>query len=137
MARYLIVAHQTAESPELRTAIRDIATRDADAVFTLVVPATPVTHLIGWTGGESAAVALEAGQRASERWEADGIEVEEVVVGDANPVYAVADAFNLGKWDEVVVSTLAAGASRWLKMDVVSRIEREVDVPVTHVAAAG
>jgi hypothetical protein len=137
MARYLIVAHQTAESPELRTAIRDIARRDADAALTLVVPATPVTHLVGWTGGESAAVAREAGQRARARWEADGIAVEEVVVGDANPVYAVADAFNRGTWDEVIVSTLAAGASRWLKMDVVSRIEREVSVPVTHVAAAG
>jgi hypothetical protein len=137
MARYLIVAHQTAESPELRTAIRDIAGRDADAALTLVVPATPVTHLVGWTGGESAAVAWEAGQRARARWEADGIEVEEVVVGDANPLYAVADAFNRGTWDEVIVSTLPAGASRWLKMDVVSRIEREVSVPVTHVAAAG
>jgi hypothetical protein len=137
MARYLIVAHQTAESAELRTALRDITEQDPEATFTLVIPATPVTHLIGWTGGESAAVARDAGERARARWEADGVMVEDVVVGDANPVYAVADLFNQDRWDQVIVSTLAAGVSRWLNLDVVSRIGREVDVPVTHVAAAG
>jgi len=137
MARYLIVAHQTAESAELRTALRDITQRDAEATFTLLIPATPVNHLIGWTGGESVAVARDVGERARARWEADGVAVEDVVVGDANPVYAVADLFNQDKWDAVVVSTLAAGVSRWLNLDVVSRIEREVDVPVTHIATAG
>jgi hypothetical protein len=34
-----------------------------------------------------------------------------------------------------VVSTLTTGASRWVKMDVVSRLMRELTVPVTHIAA--
>ncbi len=136
MARYLIVAHQTADSAELRAALGDLVRRDPEAKFALVVPATPVEHLAGWTHGESEAVAREAGERARRLLDSDGIQLEEVTVGDPNPVYAVADAFNQNRWDEVIVSTLSTGASRWLKLDVVSRIEREVEVPVAHVPAA-
>jgi hypothetical protein len=137
MARYLIVAHQTAVSPELRDALRDRVRKDPDAVFALVVPATPVEHLAAWTRGESSAVAQEAGEQALERLAADGIDIGELAVGDPNPVYAVADAFNRGRWDEVIVSTLPVRVSRWVKRDVVSRIAREVEVPVTHVIAGG
>lgn len=136
MARYLIVAHQTASSPELRGFVRDIAVRDQEAVFTLLVPATPPSDMLTWTDGIASAVAQETGDKAKERFDADGVRMTEVIVGDANPVYAVADAFNQDSWDQVIVSTLGIGASRWLKQDVVSRLEREVTVPVTHVAAA-
>lgn len=136
MTRYLVVAHQTASSSELRGFVRDIAARDSEAVFTLLVPATPPSHLLTWTDGIAATVAQEAGDAAKERLEADGVQVGEVIVGDANPVYAVGDAFNQDSWDQVIVSTLGTRASRWLKQDVVSRLEREVNVPVTHVAAA-
>jgi hypothetical protein len=135
MTRYLIVAHQTADSPELVEAVRAIRGSNPDAEFGLVVPATPVAHLGRWTQGESRTIAAEAGERARARLAAEGVELSEVTVGDPNPVYAVADAFNREPWDHVVVSTLAAGASRWLKMDVVSRMTRELAVPVTHIAA--
>lgn len=135
MVRYLIVAHQTADSDELVSALRALAGRHPDASFTLLVPATPVEHLAAWTHGESAGAARAAGERARERLRSAGIDVEDVMVGDANPVYAVADAFNRDTWDEVIVSTLPVGASRWLNLDVVSRIQREVNVPVTHVLA--
>lgn len=136
MARYLVVAHQTAGGPELRAALRDLMQRDPDAEFSLLVPATPVEHLAAWTRGESRAVARDAGERAREALAADGIEVRGIEVGDPNPVYAVADAFNRGeRWDEVIISTLPVGASRWVNLDVVSRIEREVEVPVVHVEA--
>lgn len=134
MIRYLIVAHQTADSPQLVEAVAGIRNSQPDAEFGLVVPATPVAHLAAWTQGESRTVAAQAGERARARMAAEGIELTEVSVGDANPVYAVADAFNRGGWDHVVVSTLAAGASRWVRMDVVSRLRRELAVPVTHVA---
>lgn len=38
---------------------------------------------------------------------------------------------------EVIVSTLPAGISRWLKLDLASRIARMSDVPVTTVEAGG
>lgn len=135
MTRYLIVAHQTADSPQLLEAIREIRRSQPDAEFGLVVPATPVAHLGRWTQGESRTVAAEAGERARARMAAEGVKLSEVSVGDANPVYAVADALNRRPWDHVVVSTLATGASRWVKMDVVSRLMRELTVPVTHIAA--
>jgi hypothetical protein len=35
----------------------------------------------------------------------------------------------------MVLSTLPPGVSRWLGMDLVSRVERAVDLPVTHIIA--
>lgn len=133
MTRYLIVAHQTADSPELVETVKAIHRREPDAEFALVVPATHVSHLGSWTHGEARTVAAEAGERAAQRFAEVGIELSEVSVGDANPVYAVTDAFNRSRWDHVIVSTLPLKASRWVRMDVMSRLERELSVPVTHV----
>ncbi len=135
MTRYLIVAHQTADSPQLLETVADIRRNDADAEFGLVVPATHVAHLGRWTQGESTTVAAEAGERARKQLAAQGVELVEVTVGDANPVYAVTDAFNRQDWDHILISTLPSGASRWVKMDVVSRLTRELNVPVTHIEA--
>lgn len=135
MTRYLIVAHQTADSPQLVEAVKGIQRTEPDAEFGLLVPATPVNHLASWTRGEAESAAAEAGERARNRMAREGIGLREVFVGDANPVYAVGDVFNRSPWDHVLVSTLAPGVSRWVKMDVVSRLSRELPVPVTHVAA--
>lgn len=135
MARYLVVAHQTAKSPELRRSVQEIAAHDGNAVFTLLVPATPPDRLLTWTDGQAAAIAATVGEEARQRWEADGLVVDQVLVGDANPIYAVGDAFSDGQWDRVVVSTFPVGVSRWLRQDVVHRLERESPVPVTHVVA--
>ena len=46
MARYLVVAHQTVTSPELVKQVRVLREQDKDAEFVLLVPATPVRHLL-------------------------------------------------------------------------------------------
>jgi len=46
MSQYLVVAHQTATSPELLQRLTDIAADDPQAAFTLLVPATPVVQLL-------------------------------------------------------------------------------------------
>ena len=46
MGLYLVVAHQTAASPELLEAVRKVMARELEAEFVLLVPATPVTHLL-------------------------------------------------------------------------------------------
>src|SRR4029453_5433336 len=61
-------------------------------------------------------------------------------VGDANPVYAASTAlrnppFGDEDWAGTIVSPLPPGVSHWLGLDVVSRIKREFDIPVTHVVA--
>ena len=133
MARYLLVAHQTAESLKLRAAVRRMAADDREASFVLLIPATPVEHLAGWTEGEARTVAQMAEEWARQAFSADGIELEGVLVGDANPVFAVEDAFNESTYDQVIVSTLARKASRWLKMDVVSHLRKVLRVPVVHI----
>ena len=56
-------------------------------------------------------------------------------VGDPNPITAVERALEDESFDEVIVSTLPAGVSRWLRMDVSSRVARMTDAPVTTLVA--
>jgi hypothetical protein len=54
-------------------------------------------------------------------------------VGDADPVQAIGDAIRGGHVDEIILSTLPAGPSRWLRRDVPRKVERAFSLPVTHV----
>lgn len=56
-------------------------------------------------------------------------------VGDTDPVVAVEAVVQDRKFDEIIVSTLPAGISRWLRMDLSSRLARMTDAPVTTVEA--
>ena len=56
-------------------------------------------------------------------------------LGDPEPLMAIHDAINLGSYDEIIVSTLPLGVSRWLKLDLISKT-RALGLPVTHVQAA-
>ena len=58
-------------------------------------------------------------------------------VGHPDPVRAATQALEDGSFDEVIVSTLPERISRWLRMDVPSRISRTVRIPVTTVEARG
>jgi hypothetical protein len=53
-------------------------------------------------------------------------------VGDSEPLIAIEKAIHLGDYDEIIISTLPLGMSRWLKLDVVSKARR-LGLPVTHV----
>ena len=55
-------------------------------------------------------------------------------IGDAEPLMAIQDAINLNDYDEIIISTLPLGISRWLKLDLVSKA-KGLGLPVTHVAA--
>jgi hypothetical protein len=54
-------------------------------------------------------------------------------IGDSDPVQAVRDAIRGREVDEVIVSTLPRGISRWLGEDVPSRMSVAVSVPITVV----
>jgi hypothetical protein len=59
-------------------------------------------------------------------------------VGVADPVQATKAVLERrGAFDEIIVSTLPAGASRWVKRDVPHRIAGLTDVPVTTVEVKG
>jgi hypothetical protein len=129
MARILVVANKTAESPELLEALKGKGTEHQ---YVLVVPAS---------GGvlEKAAdpdAAREHTQphldAALEKFRGEGLNVEGSV-GDSDPVAAVQDAVNFGQFDEIVISTLPQRASKWLKLDLPSKAQRASGLPVTHI----
>jgi len=138
MAGYLLVAHQTAQSDELRAAAADLAREDPTAEFVLIVPATPVVNLLVWERGETHDVALRHAEAARERLESHGLRIVEAQPADADPVAAIEDELHAGgRFAAIVVSTLPPGRSRWLRMDVISRVRRSCPRHrVIHVAVA-
>jgi GABA permease len=119
----LVVANVTAASDELLAVLSERAAR-GPAQFMVLLPAT---------GGDSAG-ARRALDHALERMRAAGLEVTGTV-GDPDPVVAVHEQWDPRRYDEIVISTLPTGASRWLQIDLPHRIERICDVPVHHVVS--
>ena len=133
-AHVLVVAHQTAATSHLLDAVRERAQR-APARFHLVVPRQAhgmhkVVDPQDAGGDEAQQVLDEALPKLSE---AAGHRVTGSL-GDPEPLMAIHDAINLGSYDEIIVSTLPLGVSRWLKLDLISKT-RALGLPVTHVQA--
>lgn len=131
MRSYLIVANQTLTSESLREAIR---ARLADGPIRthVVVPLSPVGGRLTWDEHESRSVAEDRLEDVLARLREMGAEADGEV-GDRDPVMAVRDALRSREVDEVIVSTLPRGLSRWLGEDVPSRLRDSVRVPVTVV----
>ena len=58
------------------------------------------------------------------------------MIGDANPVRAIDDVLIEHPHDEIILSTLPPGISRWLKLDLPHRVEQRFALPVTTVISA-
>jgi hypothetical protein len=131
MRSYLIVANQTLTSESLREAI---AARLAEGPVRthVVVPLSPVGGRLTWDEQASRVVAQERLEDVLGRLRAMGADADGEV-GDRDPVMAVRDALRNHEVDEVIVSTLPKGLSRWLGEDVPSRLRDSVQVPVTVV----
>jgi hypothetical protein len=54
-------------------------------------------------------------------------------VGDPDPSNAVADALGERHIDEIIVSTLPAASSGWLRRDLIDRLREDTGLPVEHV----
>jgi hypothetical protein len=134
-SRVLVVAHKTAATQPLLDAVRERAQR-GPASFTLLVPRT--THGLHKVvdpedqgAGETQAVIDQAIPMLSD---AAGAPVE-ALVGDADPGAAIQDAINIHGFDEVIISTLSPRVSRWLKLDLPSKVSG-LGLPVTTVTPA-
>lgn len=133
--RVLVVAHKTAATPPLLEAVRQRAQR-GPCTFTLLVPNTArglhkVVDPEDQGAGEAKSVLDQALPALSE---AAGSHVEGMI-GDPDPVAAVQDAINLHGFDEAIVSTLPVRISRWLKLDLPSKVAG-MGLPVTTVTPA-
>jgi hypothetical protein len=129
--RIIIVANQTACGAELLAAVRE-RMKEGPCEFTLVVPATPPHEQATWAEGKAHDIASHRLHEAVQQFRAAGITVTGVV-GDASPVLAITDALNDSPHDEIILSTLPAKISRWLKMDLPHRVETRFGLPVTTV----
>ena len=122
-SRVLVVANVTATSAELLAALLE----RGEVRAKLLIPASGP----GLSGREAMRPRLE---QALAAWREAGIECEGEV-GDQNPLEAVHEAWEPGRFDEVIVSTLPTQTSKWLQHDLPHRIARLTDVPVVHVVA--
>jgi hypothetical protein len=105
------------------------------ATFTLLVPAVP--RGLAWAADMKAGrpEALPRAEAGARRMRLAGLELEEALVGDPDPFAAVGDVLGSGRFDEVIVSTLPRGISRWLRLSLPQRLRRTTELPVLHVTA--
>jgi hypothetical protein len=154
MARYLVVANQTLAGDRLMEEIRRRLAAGPSSFYVLV-PAIliPVNSIAGpylQPAGEdpfssAPAPAIEAAQHrvdlATEsrlaqllrQIKAAGGKAEGKI-GDPDAVKAIGALLaTTEEFDEIIISTLPQGLSRWLRLDVPHRVERKFKLPVTSV----
>lgn len=121
MSRSLVILNQ----PVSEVAIREVAAnlRDVSRRIHVVVPAIPPRHGLTYTDGEAHAVARGQLDRALCWFPDRGLRVDGAI-GDPRLLDATQDAVRGERFAEVILVTRPAGPSRWIKMDLPSRLER-------------
>ena len=135
MQSVLVVANRTSASPTLLEAVSRRAA-EGSCTFTLLVPRSPHgLHRVVDPEDHGHAEAVAAIEHARPLlMEAAGAPVR-TLIGSHDPLAAVEDALNAGRYDEVVISTLPRRLSRWLHVDLVSKVAG-LGLPVTHLEAS-
>ena len=152
MVRLLLVANKTLASGEVSDFVKDRMAMEEDCRFTLLVPATPRSHA---EAGERAATAAVDSSgwyvpqfgAGEDNWEHARARLEygldilrklgatvDGEVGDPNPAKAISDVLKRRSYDEVALSTLPKGVSRWLGLDIPHQVQRKFHVPVTVIS---
>lgn len=144
--RYLVLANRTLANPALTDLLRHKHLTE-QAEFHVVVPrsapsvlhADPATGLIGPAAHtmivESRQAARDDGQQRLRTLQRELGELGADLSGEVmltDPITAIRTVMARSSFDEIIISTLPAGASRWLKLDLPSRVERAFNLPVTN-----
>jgi hypothetical protein len=130
MANILVLANETIGGANLLDAIRE-RHRRGDAKFFVVVPQSKPRHgnvIYDDVVRDSAQVRVDL---ALAFMREEGIEGTGEV-GDADPFNAAVDAIGAHAIDEILISTLPAITSGWLRRDLPERLEIETGLPVEH-----
>ncbi len=123
----LVVASETAASPEFLNALSQRA-REHPTAFTLVCPVAQSGH-----GVRDQADLDEVVGRIRD----EGLEVDSASLGRSNPCEAVEDVFDRTVHDEILISTLPPGSSRWLALGAPQQIQRRTGATVSHLVGSG
>jgi len=126
--RYLLLANRTLEEPWLLPRLLGLA--EGGAHFHVVVSPTPTESGGDRTDDKGLGLASYRLRYIVDKLHEAGIEAEGEV-GNADPLRAVTRAIEHQPADEILVATLARGASRWLDVDLPATLHRRFSVPVT------
>lgn len=132
MPNVLVIANETVGGTTLLDEVMSRHEKDPATRFHLVVPQTrPRSGLVIYDDavrhGAQVRVDLATSVMADRGVLITGD------VGDGDPFHATMDALREDRYDEIIVSTLPVAESRWLGRDLITRLEEETSVPVTHV----
>jgi hypothetical protein len=119
-ARVLVVANRTVATPRLLDAIRERARR-GPCEFALLIPDVTDRKTADWTL-ETALPLMSRSARSEVRG----------IMGGPEPFESVQDAVRNGDFDEIIVSTLPRKVSKWLRRDLIRRVEG-LGLPVTAI----
>jgi hypothetical protein len=122
----LVVANRTASGEQLRDHLRAKAA-DGQHLFIVVVPQEG-------GAGHAAAVARARLTQVVDVLRGAGL-LCAGMIGDPDPYTATMNSLHFFRIDEIVISTLPATRSGWLRADLIERVRRSSGKPVEHVIA--
>jgi len=124
----LVVANVTAGRGDLRARMKEIAEEHDDMLFIVVVP------LEAHGDGRAAAVARARLGNTLDKMRREGLLVAGMV-GDPDPYTATMNSLQFYKVSRIVISTLPATRSGWMRADLISRVRKASNIDVEHIVA--
>jgi hypothetical protein len=130
VTKVLVLANETIGGEKLLDAI--LARSGEGVSFHVVVPQTRPRHgnvIYDEAVRDSAQVRVDLARA----WMREHGIASSGEVGDGDPFLAALDAIAAERIDEVIISTLPAATSGWLRRDLPERLRQETGLPVEHV----